>query len=152
MKKSIKLFVLVSAIAVSFIANAQTKRNVKQEEANKKMVVNFYQKLFGDHEYSVIDKYVDENYIQHNPGLPDGREALSNAVPMWLKDVPKSKVDFQRVAADGDLVFLHIKMAGANGKATAIVDIFRVKNNKIVEHWDVMQETPEKSANAHPMF
>jgi predicted SnoaL-like aldol condensation-catalyzing enzyme len=135
-----------------FATNAQTKRNLKQEEANKKMVTTFYQGLFGDKDYSVIDKYIAPDYVQHNPSLGDGAESLKNAVQVWMKDVPKGKVDFQHTAADGDLVFLHVKTSGATGKTTAIVEIFKVKDNRIVEHWDVIQEVPEKSANKHPMF
>jgi predicted SnoaL-like aldol condensation-catalyzing enzyme len=153
MKKVTKnLAIALLAFTIGVSANAQTKRNVKQEEANKKIVVNFYQKIFGDKDFSVIDKYVATNYIQHNPSLADGSEALKNAVTVWLKDVPKGKVDFQHTAADGDLVILHVKTYGQTGKITAITEIFKVKNNKIVEHWDVIQEMPEKSANAHPMF
>lgn len=152
MKTTIKKLTVLAILGISFLGNAQAKRNLKQEEANKKMVVNFYQKLFGDKDFSVIDKYIEEGYIQHNPSLADGREALKKAVPIWLKDAPKSKVDFQHIAADGDLVFLHIKTSNGPGKTTSIIDIFRVKKNKIAEHWDVMQDVPEKSENSHPMF
>jgi predicted SnoaL-like aldol condensation-catalyzing enzyme len=150
--KRIHLMIALVLFATAFAANAQMKRNLKQEEANKKMVTTFYQGLFGDKDYSVIDKYIVQDYIQHNPSLADGTEALKNAVQVWLKDVPKGKVDFQHVAANGDLVFLHVKTYGATGKITAIVEIFKVKDNRIVEHWDVIQEVPEKSSNNHPMF
>jgi predicted SnoaL-like aldol condensation-catalyzing enzyme len=147
----LKLMAL-ALFATAFATNAQTKRNLKQEEANKKMVITFYQGLFGEKDYSVIDKFIAPDYIQHNPSLADGIESLKNAVQVWMKDVPKGKVDFQHIAADGDLVFLHVKTYGATGKITAIVEIFKVKDNWIVEHWDVIQEVPEKSANKHPMF
>jgi len=153
MKKTTqKLSIALLVFSIAFTANAQTKRNLKQEEANKKLVTTFYQKLFGDKDYSVIDKYMTPGYIQHNPSLADGSEALKNAVQVWLKDTPKGKVDIQHVAADGDLVFLHVKTYGQTGKITAITEIFKVKNIKIVEHWDVIQEVPAKSENAHPMF
>ena len=51
-----------------------------------------------------------------------------------------------------NLVFLHIKSKNSEGKDMALVDIFRLKNGKIVEHWDVMQDVPVTAANAHPMF
>jgi predicted SnoaL-like aldol condensation-catalyzing enzyme len=152
MKTMKNLLIAITLFSIALVANAQTKKNTKQEESNKKMVVNFYQKLFGDKDFSVIDKYVEENYIQHNPSLADGKDALKKAVSVWLKDVPKGKVDFQHIAADGDLVILHVKTYGQTGKITAITEIFRVKNNKIAEHWDVIQEAPEKSENAHPLF
>ena len=121
-------------------------------EKNKKIVVEFYQKLFGDKDISIIDQYIVKDYIQHNPIAADGRQALKDIAAKWLANQPKSVVDFQQVAADGDLVFLHIKTKTPSGKDLSLVDIFRLKDGKIVEHWDVMQEVPDKSANPHPMF
>ncbi len=120
-------------------------------EANKKMVVEFYQQLFGDKNIDVIDDYLKEDYIQHNPMLPDGRDTLKSAARMWFGNAPKTQVDFQKVAADGDLVWLHIKTQFGD-KTVSVVDIFRIEDGKIAEHWDVIQEVPEESANDHPMF
>ena len=124
----------------------------KQIEANKKIVVEFYQKLFGDKDISAIDEYLVEDYIQHNPIAPDGRQSLKNLLTDGFSKQPKTKVDFKKVAGDGDLVFLHIKTKSFSGKDASLMEIFRLKESKIVEHWDIMQEVPEKSANPHPMF
>jgi predicted SnoaL-like aldol condensation-catalyzing enzyme len=70
----------------------------------------------------------------------------------WLTNQPKTVVDFQKVVADGDLVILHIKAKSFSGKDLSLIDMFRLKNGKIAEHWDVMQEVPDQSANPHPMF
>jgi predicted SnoaL-like aldol condensation-catalyzing enzyme len=144
--------VLVIMLITTMSICAQSKRDTKLEAANKKLVMEFYQSLFGDKDFTAIDKYLSKDYIQHNPNVADGSEPLKEGVKIWLKDVPKSKVDFQHTASEGDLVYLHIKSVGADGKVTAIMDIFRVENNKIVEHWDVIQAAPKVSANSHPMF
>jgi predicted SnoaL-like aldol condensation-catalyzing enzyme len=122
-----------------------------QEAANKKLVTDFYQAVFGDKDVTAIDKYLAENYIQHNPVLGDGRETLKQALTAWYKGMPKEKIDIHHIAADGDLVFIHTKST-ENGKAVSIIDIFRIEHNQLVEHWDVIQPVPDKSSNAHPMF
>ena len=122
-----------------------------QLETNKKLVADFYQELFGDKNVESIDKYIGDTYIQHNPALPDGRDVLKQAVAQWFKGAPKEKIDIHHLSAEGDLVYIHTK-ANIGGKISSIIDIFRLENNKIVEHWDIMQAVPEKSANDHPMF
>lgn len=123
----------------------------RQEETNKKLVLDMYQELFGDKDVASIDKYIDEQYIQHNPILPDGRDTLKKAAAVWFKGASKEKIDVRHIAADDDLVFIHTR--SARGKdVLSIIDIYRIENNKIVEHWDVIQAVPERSANPHPMF
>jgi predicted SnoaL-like aldol condensation-catalyzing enzyme len=76
---------------------------------------------------------------------------LKEAATQWFKGAPKEKIDIQHIAADGDLVFIHLR-ANMGGKVNSVIDIFRLENGKITEHWDVIQEVPAKSANPHPMF
>ena len=120
-------------------------------EANKKLVAEMYQQLFGDKDISAIDKYMTDGYIQHNPTLPDGKEALKQGASQWFKGAPKEKVDIQHLNAEEDFVYIHTK-SKMGPKTVSIIDIFRIENGKIAEHWDVIQEVPEKSANPHPMF
>lgn len=132
-------------------ANERLVEAKKQVQNNKKLVADFYQELFGDKNINSIDKYVMDSYIQHNPMLADGKEALKAGTAQWFKGAPKEKVDIQHLSGDGDLVYIHTKsLRGA--KTISIIDIFRIENNMIAEHWDVIQEVPEKSANPHPMF
>jgi predicted SnoaL-like aldol condensation-catalyzing enzyme len=120
-------------------------------EKNKKMVADFYQELFGDKDTNAINKYIGDVYIQHNPTLPDGKQALIDACKKWFKGQPKEKIDIQHIAADGNLVFIHTR-SHEGSKTFSVIDIFRIEDGKIVEHWDVGQAVPEKSANSHPMF
>lgn len=120
-------------------------------EANKKLVADFYQEVFGDKNIAAIDKYIGEIYIQHNPNLADGKEALKQGLTQWFAGVAKEKIDIQRINAEGNFVYIHTK-AKVGTAIFSVIDIFRIENGKIVEHWDVMQKVPEKSANPHPMF
>ena len=131
--------------------NTDCEKEAKTMEANKKLVADFYQQLFGDKDTEAINKYIGEAYIQHNPYVGDGKQALLDATKNWFKNAPKEKIDIQHIGADGDLVFIHLK-SHMGSKTVSVVDIFRVKDGKITEHWDVMQEVPAKAANNHPMF
>jgi predicted SnoaL-like aldol condensation-catalyzing enzyme len=156
MKKIIVALCAVISISIFLIScsketNSST-RNLQQEESNKQLVLKFYQKLFGDKDISAIDEYIVPNYIQHNPQIADGRESLKKIATQWIAGGPKTTVDVHQSVAEGNLVILHVKSPTPDGKYQAIVEIFRVENNKIAEHWDVIQAAPETSANPHPMF
>lgn len=125
--------------------------NQKQIEANKKVVADFYQKLFGEKDLNAIDKYIGDIYIQHNPSVADGKEAFRQAATKWLKGAAKEKIDIQHLSAEGNLVYIHTR-SQRGSKTVSIIDIFKLENEKIIEHWDVDQEVPERSSNSHPMF
>lgn len=122
-----------------------------KEDENKKNVTDFYQALFGDKDTSAIDRYIGDTYTQHNPSVADGKDALKAAVSQWFKGARKERINIQHLAADSDLVFIHLK-SEMGGKTASVIDIFKLKDGKIIEHWDVIQEVPVKSANPHPMF
>lgn len=152
MKKAVAI-ALFGFLFLSTGLAAQNKKIPQSElDYNKKLVTDFYQKIFGDHDFTNIDHYLLPTYIQHNPKVADGAEAFEKAIKEWLKDAPKKKVDVQHIAAEGDLVFVHIKNIMPDGKLQSVIDIFRIENKKIAEHWDVHETVPETSANGHPMF
>lgn len=171
MKKTISTLIVLVSLILSFSAcnngkkvalltaekDSLSKRisviedTLKMENFNKKLVADLYQQLFGDKDLSAIDKYIGDVYIQHNPILPDGKEALKEGAAQWFKGAPKEKINIQHIAAEGNFVYIHTK-ANRGPKGVSVIDIFRVENGKITEHWDVIQEVPEKSANSHPMF
>jgi hypothetical protein len=88
---SVVLFFLISVFHVHGQSQSDCEKKLRQQESNKKMVVEFYQELFGNKNPNAINKYIGDKYIQHNPSLPDGKEALLQAVKVWFKDAPKEK-------------------------------------------------------------
>jgi predicted SnoaL-like aldol condensation-catalyzing enzyme len=138
----------LAAVLFTTLAAAETPT----ETHNRELVVTFYQQLFGDKDISAIDRYLDQGYIQHNPTVPTGRAAIKELFGKVFVGAPKTQVDIRRVAASGDLVWLHVRAPMPNGSVSAVVDIFRVQGDRIVEHWDVIQPVPAKAANDNTMF
>ncbi|MEW9137773.1 nuclear transport factor 2 family protein [Bacillus wiedmannii] len=130
-----------------------SKDNVTEKEKNKKMVVDFYNEVFNKHNIDIIPKYVSEDYKQHNPFVADGRKAFMDFFQDDFVKNPNSSAEIKRVVAEGDTVALHVhSRTNSQDKGVAIVDIFRIKDGKIVEHWDVIQEIPNEAANNNTMF
>lgn len=143
---------VLAACLAGVVMAGSAQAETAQETHNRELVVTFYQQLFGDKDISAIERYVDEGYIQHNPTVPTGRAAIQKLFGQYLKGAPKTKVDIRRVAASGDLVWLHVRLPLPDGKVMSVVDIFRVQGEHIMEHWDVVQAVPEKAANGNTMF
>jgi predicted SnoaL-like aldol condensation-catalyzing enzyme len=125
----------------------------KQEEQNKKTVVEFYEKAINQKDFEAASKYMGPRYTQHNPMAADGPGGLQGFLQFLRAKYPDSHSEIKRVFADGDYVILHVHAVREPGtRGSAIVDIFKLENGKIMEHWDVIQEIPEKAANANGMF
>jgi len=122
-------------------------------EANKKIVVDFYEKGLNQKDYDAAAKYFGPRYIQHNPGAANGPEGFKRLVTFLKEKFPNSHSEIKQVIAEGDLVVLHVhSKREPTDRGRAIVDIFKVENGKIVEHWDVIQDIPATSANDNTMF
>ena len=122
-------------------------------DANKKVVREFYEAAINKKDFEAASKYLGAKYVQHNPRAADGAEGLKSYLA-YLKDkFPKSHSEIKRVLVDGDYVILHVHAVREPGTlGQAIVDIFKVDNGKIVEHWDVIQDIPDKPVNNNGMF
>lgn len=145
-------FALMMA-AMSLGGQGAMAADAAQMEANKKVVVDFYEKGLNQKDYEAAAKYFGNRYVQHNPGAPDGPAGFKGLVELLRDKFPQSHSDIKRVFADGDYVILHVHAVREPGaRGAAIVDIFKLENGKIVEHWDVRQDVPEKAANTNTMF
>lgn len=154
MKQFIKVlisFILIFTYSTVF-ANSDVSRNFAIEEHNRSLVINFYDRFFNKHEISASELVAD-NYIQHNPYVSDGKLPFVLYFKDFFKQNPYSQAKIIRSATDGDLVYLHVHATnGLEDRGQAVLDIFRVKDGMIVEHWDVIQEIPQISSNRNTMF
>lgn len=143
-----RLLLAVTALSL-FAATAKAA----DLEANKKTVVDFYEKALNQKDFDAAAKYFGPRYVQHNPTAPDGIEGFRKFIAFRKEKFPDAHSDIKQVFADGDYVILHVHAVPTPGeRGSAIVDIFKLENGKIVEHWDVIQPVPEKSANTNTMF
>jgi predicted SnoaL-like aldol condensation-catalyzing enzyme len=145
-------FTLAAAGAVpTQAAQAQAGNDVR--EANKRTVLAFYDAALTQSDFDVAAVHFGSRYIQHNPMIKDGIEGFRSFLHDLRKQFPELRSDIKRVFADGDFVILHVHAKRQPTElGLAIVDIFRLENGKIVEHWDVRQPLTETSANVNGMF
>jgi predicted SnoaL-like aldol condensation-catalyzing enzyme len=123
----------------------------RREQAD---VLDFYQQAFNDNQpEQAAAAHLGATYTQHNPEASDGPEAFIGYVG-WLRgQFPQLQLHIKRAIAEGDLVVTHSNLHLEPGdRGMAVADFWRLSDGKIVEHWDVIQQVPEKSANSNTMF
>ena len=115
-------------------------RDHEQEEQNKQIVSTYTQDLFNNHDISAVDRVVDAGVVQHGVDIEDGALALKSFVIGEFQRYPELSLVVQHVAADGDSVFVHSCVKkDIDDKGDANVDIYRLHEGLIVEHWNVAQ-------------
>ncbi|RLV60105.1 polyketide cyclase [Parashewanella curva] len=156
MKKFILFALLVLA---SFSLYAQSKESLvidlqalqknnwtEHERSNVALVTDFVQNLMNDHNFDhILKRYNDSSYVQHNRNLPDKISGLTEFLQEFVEDYPDYTYDVKHIYADGDFVIFHSHATlnkedrGNDKKGLNIIDTWRLKNGKIVEHWDSIQ-------------
>jgi predicted SnoaL-like aldol condensation-catalyzing enzyme len=119
--------------------------------ANKAIAIEAITGVFIKRDTAVPGKLFVTDYKQHNPTIPSGNVSI----PDVIRGLPDDfKYEMGMVVAEGDLVMIHGRYTSWAPKPVVAVDIFRIVDGKLVEHWDVMQEEvlAEKSVNGNPMF
>ncbi|MFZ0261798.1 MAG: nuclear transport factor 2 family protein [Pseudolabrys sp.] len=124
----------------------------KTIEANKALVLEAFDTLFNKRDYKAAERYWSSNYIQHSAHIPPGRDGLFNLIrsaPAALKYEPGT------IVAEGDYVIVHGRFSNTGMPRNWIaVDIVRVDDDMLAEHWDVLQDeaTEAESQSGLPMF
>jgi predicted SnoaL-like aldol condensation-catalyzing enzyme len=145
---------LLSLLIVSLALAAANAEAADCRLRPKEVVTRFMTTFYVDKKVrEAFETWVDPGYVQHNPMAATGREAAINFLEPFFAGHPDIHYSIARVIADGNLVAVHShgKFA-ADDRGIAVVDILRVEGCKVMEHWDVVQPVPEKSANSNGMF
>ena len=122
------------------------------QENNKKAVTQFYDLIINKKDYEAAKPFIGKRYKQHNPLVKDFPEGLKEFIEFLKENFPEARSEIKRVIAEDDYVVLHVHSIRSKELERAIIEIFRLENGRIEEHWDVIQEIPEISANPNGMF
>ncbi|MEM7303688.1 MAG: nuclear transport factor 2 family protein [Pseudomonadota bacterium] len=118
----------------------------------KELVLALFMAAFVDHDPDAARQLVTPDYIQHNPQVQTGAEGLTNIIPLVKKS--GMTVTTHRVITEGDMVVLHNTFDNAHAfgaPSLAAFDVFRVKDGKVVEHWDNLQPVPDTTISGRGM-
>lgn len=119
-----------------------------EEQANLDLVLGLFAEVLNPMDSSAVDRFIAEDYIQHNQAVEPGREALKAFLDTIRRQTPEAVHDVKRAFVDGDHVTVHYHVRRWPGDSGwAVIDIFRIENGKVKEHWDVMQDVVEGGPN-----
>ncbi|MCL9783773.1 nuclear transport factor 2 family protein [Vibrio sp. S4M6] len=122
-------------------------------QQNKNNAIEFYRTAYQGNPREAVEKFVGDQYIQHNPLVGNGKQPFIDYFTRMQKEYPNKDIKFVRAIAEGDLVALHTHQTWPGGEEYVTMDFFRFDNNgKIVEHWDSIQQIPEENENGNPMY
>lgn len=122
-------------------------------QKNKENAITFCNTAYLGQPKLAIEKYVGNEYIQHNPAVANGTQGFIDYFERMQKEYPEKSIKFVRSIAEGDLVSLHTHQTWPGNDQYITMDFFRFDDNgKICEHWDAIQQIPEKSENPNTMY
>ncbi|MGW8331409.1 nuclear transport factor 2 family protein [Streptomyces sp. NPDC055897] len=117
------------------------------------LVRDYIENIWNEGQTERADEYLAERLIQHNPNLPDGRKPLVEFIEGFRKQLPEARFEIRRIAGDDGLVFTHSHFRPQPGhRGMVVVDVFRIDDGRIVEHWDVREDVPETTVSGHDVY
>jgi len=124
-----------------------------QEQANLDLVLRMFAEVLNPMDSTAVDRFISPGYIQHNQGVEPGLDAFKAFLDMIREQTPQAVHDVKRAFVDGDHVTVHYHVRRwPDDLGWAVIDIFRVEDGMIVEHWDVMQDIVEGGPNPNSPF
>jgi predicted SnoaL-like aldol condensation-catalyzing enzyme len=119
-----------------------------EEEANLRLVLEMFEQVLNPMDSAAVDRFIAPGYIQHNQLVEPGVASLKAFLDLIRRETPEAVHDVKRAFVDGDHVTVHYHVRRWPGdRGWAVIDIFRVENGLIAEHWDVMQDVVESGPN-----
>lgn len=125
----------------------------EEEKANLRLVERVYEEVLGPIDSGAVDALFNPGYIQHNPNAETGSQGLKDLLDNAKLKYPDAEHRVKRMLVEGNLVAAHVHVIFQPGEAGfKVVDIFRIENGRIAEHWDVIQPLAAESRNNNGEF
>jgi predicted SnoaL-like aldol condensation-catalyzing enzyme len=123
------------------------------EEANLQLVRDVYDHVLQPLDSARVDEYFTPGYIQHSPMAETGAVGLKRFLDWARETSPDARHHVKRLFVDGDHVIGHVHVVIKPGdRGNAVIDIFRIENGRIAEHWDAAQPIPAAPGNSNGLF
>lgn len=110
--------------------------------SNRQIVLDFYRDVFNGWDVSKVSEYVSPGYIQHNPTVEDGLEGFEMFIKFFTSLKPRCEVI--RCDEVGDIVYVFFRCTLGNGIVNKVVDVYRLEDGMLAEHWDVVEHDVAK--------
>jgi predicted SnoaL-like aldol condensation-catalyzing enzyme len=146
------------ALLITSVAFAQTAPEtgpavVTTEARNRALILTFYYKFFNNHEVNFVNSVMREDYIQHNPNLATGRQPFVDFFTPIFQQNPGFRSDIAHIGAEGDLVWVHAhQTTSPSDPGQDAIDIYRIQDGTIAEHWDSVEAVSTSPANSNGQF
>ena len=126
-------------------------------DANKAVIVRLYDEALNGRDLDVLEAIYAEEYVEHSPSLAGGVAVLKQTFQGNFDQFPQAIWEIKRMAAEDDLVWVHaqINPTGERGNelvGLALIEIYRLQDGRVVEHWEVQQAIPEQTGDGPTMF
>lgn len=134
-------------------SNPVPAKSFNSLETNKTVVLDFIDKAVNQGNIEAASMHFGERYIQHNPNIADGANGFKAYLQQLKQSFPLVRGEVKRIFAEGDFVIVHMHAKREpEEEGLAIVDIFRLKDSKLVEHWEVRQPIADSKLHANSMI
>lgn len=126
---------------------------MQKETLHKSLIRDFYRRAVAQGDIAFAEQLIADNYSQHSSALKPGKAGVLEALNL-MKQMPKpvsTTAPFMRLIAEDEYVITNLSFDWG-GKQKVVVDLFRFENGQVAEHWDAVQDQPEKTANGNAMM
>jgi predicted SnoaL-like aldol condensation-catalyzing enzyme len=141
------------ALACLLALATNPRAETAQEARNKQIAIAFYNAALNEKNWDKARTYIGPRYVQHSIYMQDGPAGLEDLVRRIRKQFPDNRGEIERAFADGDIVVLYLHVTRTRqDPGWAVIEMMRLKNDKVVEHWDDLQRIPKDMADKNSMF